>query len=101
METTIRQFQQQQPNNMVQYHQMILPYQMQLRRLADENTRLQHQLHAYSMLPATINELKQQQHIANEQIRQMAIRNSALENEVAESERASKNAAEIYKKGDK
>jgi SMC interacting uncharacterized protein involved in chromosome segregation len=100
MENTIRQFQQQQPNNMVQYQQMILPYQMQLQRLADENTRLQHQLHAYSMMPATINELKQQQHILNEQIRQMSIRNSALENEVADSERASKHAAEIYKKGE-
>ncbi|CAF4050999.1 unnamed protein product, partial [Adineta steineri] len=100
MENTIRQLQQQQPQNMVQYQQMILPYQMQLQRLADENTRLQHQLHAYSMLPASINELKQQQHILTEKIRQMTIRNSALENEVADSERASKHAAEIYKKAD-
>ncbi|CAF0864206.1 unnamed protein product [Rotaria sordida] len=103
MENTIRQLQQQQqqqPNNMVQYEQMIYPFQMQLRRLADENARFQHQLHAYSMMPATINELKQQQHILNEQLRQMTIRNSALENEAAESERASKHAAEIYKKAD-
>ncbi|CAF3393306.1 unnamed protein product [Rotaria socialis] len=103
LENTIRQFQQQQhqqPNNMAQYEQMILPYQIQFRRLADENAHLQHQLHAYSMLPATINELKQQQHILNEQLRQLTIRNSALENEAAESERASKRAAEIYKKAD-
>ncbi|CAF2367475.1 unnamed protein product [Rotaria sp. Silwood2] len=103
MENAIRQLQQQQhqqPNNIAQYEQMIYPYQMQLRRLADENARLQHQLHAYSMMPATINELKQQQHILNEQLRQMTIRNSALENEAAESERASKRAAEIYKKAD-
>ncbi|CAF3454790.1 unnamed protein product [Rotaria sp. Silwood1] len=103
MENTIRQLQQQQqqqPNNILQYEQMIYPYQMQLRRIADENARLQHQLHAYSMMPATINELKQQQHILNEQLRQMTIRNSALENEAAESERASKHAAEIYKKAD-
>jgi len=103
MENTIRQLQQQQqhqPTNMMQYQQMILPFQIQLRRLADENARLQHQLHAYSMMPATLNELKQQQHILNEQIRQMTIKNSALENEVADSERASKHAAEIYKKGE-
>jgi len=100
MENAIRQLQQQQPTNMIQYQQIVLPYQMQLQRLADENTRLQHQLHAYSMMPATINELKQQQHILNEKIRQMSIRNSALENEVADSERASKHAAEIYKKGE-
>ncbi|CAF2118028.1 unnamed protein product [Rotaria magnacalcarata] len=103
LENIIRQFQQQQqqqPNNIAQYEQIILPYQIQLRRLADENARLQHQLHAYSMLPATINELKQQQHILNEQLRQLTIRNSALENEAAESERASKHAAEIYKKAD-
>lgn len=103
LENTIRQLQQQQqqqqPNNVVQYEQMILSYQMQLRRLADENARLQHQLHAYSMMPPQINELKQQQHVLNEQLRQMTIRNSALENEAAESERASKHAAEIYKRG--
>jgi hypothetical protein len=99
MENTIRQIQQQ-PTSMVQYQQMILPYQMQLRRLADENARLQHQLHAYSMMPVTLNELRQQQHVLNEQIRQMTIKTSALENEVAESERASKHAAEIYKKGE-
>jgi len=99
LETTIRQFQQQQPNSIAQYQQAILPYQMQLRRLADENARLQHQLHAYAMLPATLNELKQQHYILSEQIRQITLRNSALENEAAESQRASKHAAEIYKKG--
>lgn len=103
MENTIRQIQQQQqqqqPNNMVQLQQMILQFQMQIRRLADENARLQHQLHGYTMLCPQLNELKQQQQILNEQIRQMTIRNSALENEVAESERGSKHAAEIYKKG--
>ena len=100
MENVIRQFQQQQPNNLAQYQQMTLHFQMQLRRLADENARLQHQLHAYAMMPATLNELKQQQHVYNEQIRQMTIRNSALEHEVAESEKASQRAAEIYKKGE-
>ena len=103
MENTIRQLlqqqQQQQPNSMIQYQQMILPYQMHLRRLADENARLQHQLHAYSMMPVTLNELKQQQLVLSEQIRQLTIRNGALENEAAESERASKTAADIYKKG--
>jgi SMC interacting uncharacterized protein involved in chromosome segregation len=101
MENAIRQLQQQQqqPNNMFQYQQIVLSYQVQLRRLADENARLQHQLHAYSMLPAALNELKQQQHILNEQMRQLTIRNSALEKEVADGERASKHAAEIYKKG--
>lgn len=100
MENTIRQLHQQQPNNTIQYDQMLVTYQIQLRRLAEENSRLQHQLHAYSLMPATMNELKQQQHMLNEQIRQMTIRNSALENEAAESERASKHAAEIYKKGE-
>ena len=99
MESTIRQLQQQHPNNMMQYEQIVLPYQLQLRRFADENARLQHQLHAYATLPATINELKQQQHILTEELRQMTIRNSALQNEATESERASKHAAEIYKKG--
>jgi len=102
MENTIRQLQQQQhqPTNIIQYQQMILHFQMQLRRLADENVRLQQQLHAYSPLPATLVDLKQQQHVLNEQIRQMTIRNSALESGVADSERASKHAAEIYKKGE-
>jgi hypothetical protein len=98
MDNTIRQLQQPN-NNMVPYQQTILTYQMQLRRLTDENARLAHQLHAYSMMPASINELKQQQHILNEQMRQLTIRNSALEKEVADGERASKHAAEIYKKG--
>ncbi|CAF1167791.1 unnamed protein product [Adineta ricciae] len=99
MENTIRQLQQQ-PTNVVQYQQMILSYQMQIQRLADENARLQQQLHAYSMLPAAINDMKQQQHILTEKIRQMTIKNTALQNEVAENERASKHAAEIYKKAD-
>ena len=99
MENTIRQLVHQQPHTMAQYQQIILPYQMNLRRLADENTRLQHQLNAYAMMPATLNELRQQQLVLNEQIRQMNLRNSALENEVAETERASKHAAEVYKKG--
>jgi len=101
MENTIRQLQQQhQPTNIIQYQQMILHFQMQIRRLGDENLRLQQQLHAYSPLPATLVDLKQQQHVLNEQIRQMSIRNSALESGVADSERASKHAAEIYKKGE-
>ena len=100
MENTIRQLQQQvMPNAMFNYQQMILPYQLNLRRLAEENLRLQHQLNAYAMMPATLNELKQQEQGLHEQIRQMSIRTNALENEVAESERASKHAAEIYKKG--
>ncbi len=101
MENTIRQLlqQQQQPNTMIQHQQMMLSYQMNFRRLADENAQLKHQLNAYAMMPATLNELKQQHMILNEQVRQMTIRNSALENEAAKSEQASKHAAEIYKKG--
>lgn len=102
METTIRQLQQQvMPNAMFNYQQMLLPYQLNLRRLAEENLRLQHQLNAYAMLPATLNELKQQEQGLHEQIRQMSIRTNALENEVGESERASRRAAEVYKKGKK
>ncbi len=99
MENTIRQLLAQQPNAMIQYQQAILPFQMHIRRFVDENNRLNHQLHAYAMMPATLNELKQQNIVLSEQIRQMTIRNSALENEVAESVRASKHAAEVYKKG--
>ena len=107
MENTIRQFQQQhqQPpppamsNAMFHQQQMILGFQINLRRLVDENHRLQHQLNAYAMMPATLNELKQQEQVLQEQIRQMSIRTTALENEVAKSEQASKHAAEIYKKG--
>ena len=101
MDHTIRQLQQQQSQtpSPVQYQHMILSYQAQIRRFADENARLQYQLNAYSMMPATINELKQQHQLLGEQLRQIQIRNSALENEAAESERASKHAAEIYKKG--
>lgn len=103
MENTIRQLQQQQPmpNAMFNYQQMIVNYQVHLRRLAQENHRLQHQLNGYAMVPAALNELKQQEQGLHEQIRQMSIRTVALENEVAESERASKHAAEIYKKGKK
>ena len=101
MDHTIRQLQQQQQTipSIPQYQQMIMQHQMQLRRMADENARLQHQLHSYAMLPASINELRQQHQILGEQFRQLSLRNGALENEAAESERASKHAAEIYKKG--
>ena len=101
LDHTIRQMQQQQqPTHSVpQFQQMFLQFQMQLRRMADENGRLQQQLQAYAMLPASINELKQQHLILSEQLRQLSLRNSALENEAVESERASKHAAEIYKKG--
>lgn len=101
MDHTIRQLQQQQQTipSIPQYQQMIMQHQMQLRRMADENARLQHQLHSYAMLPASINEVRQQHQILGEQFRQLSLRNAALENEAAESERASKHAAEIYKKG--
>jgi hypothetical protein len=98
MDTTIRQLQQPN-NNMLPYQQTILSYQMQIRRVTDENARLVHQLHAFSIMPASINELKQQQHILNEQLRQLTFRNNTLEQEVSDGDRASKHAAEIYKKG--
>ncbi len=98
MDQTIRQLQQSN-HQMVPYQQTILSYQMQIRRQTDENARLVHQLHAYSIMPASINELKQQQMILNEQLRQLAIKNSNLEHEIADGERASKHAAQIYKKG--
>ena len=47
-----------------------------------------------------INELRQQQHILDEQLRQITMRNGSLEKEIADGERARKNAAEIYKKGE-
>jgi len=101
LDQTVRQFQQQQGQpNLVQYQQAFVSYQMQLKQLVDENVRLRHQLHAYSMMPTTLNELKQQHQHLSEQLRQLTVRNSALENEAAESERASKHAAEIYKKAD-
>ena len=101
MDHAIRQLQQQQQTipSVPQCQQMIMQHQMQLRRMSDENARLQHQLHSYAMLPASINELRQQHQILGEQFRQLSLRNAALENEAAESERASKHAAEIYKKG--
>jgi len=99
MDNTIRQLQQQPNNNMLSYQQTILSYQMQIRRVTDENARLAHQLHAYSIMPASINELKQQQIILNEQLRQIIIKNNNLEKEIADGERATKHAAEIYKKG--
>ncbi|CAF3816364.1 unnamed protein product [Adineta steineri] len=99
MDNTIRQLQQPN-NNMIPYQQTILSYQMQLRRVTDENAHLAHQLHAYSMMPGSINELKQQQQILDEQLRQLTMRNSTLEKEVADGDRASKHAAEIYKKAD-
>ncbi|CAF2878724.1 unnamed protein product [Rotaria sp. Silwood2] len=91
---------QQSNHNMIPYQQTILSYQMQLKRLTDENTRLAHQLHTYAMMPGTINELKQQQHILDEQLAQINVRNSSLEKEIADGERARKHAAEIYKKAD-
>ncbi|CAF3529601.1 unnamed protein product [Rotaria socialis] len=99
MTNTIKHFQQ--PNeNMAPYQQRIVSHQMQLRRLADENARLLHQLHTYSMMPNSINELKQQQNILDEQLRQISNRNSSLEKEISDGERARKHAAEIYKKAD-
>lgn len=98
LDNTIKHLQQ--PNDsMVPYQQTILSYQMQMRRLTDENARLAHQLHAYSIMPGTINELRQQQHILDEQLRQLANSNSSLEKEIADGERARKHAADIYKKG--
>jgi len=96
MDSTIRQLQQPN-NNMLPYQQTILSYQMQIRRLTDDNARLVHQLRACSIMPATINELKQQQIILNEQLKQITIRNTNLEKEIADGERATKHAAEIYK----
>ncbi|CAF4165620.1 unnamed protein product [Rotaria magnacalcarata] len=85
---------------MAPYQQTIVSYQMQLRGLTDENARLLHQLHVYSMMPNSINELKQQQNILDEQLRQISNRNSSLEKEISDGERARKHAAEIYKKAD-
>lgn len=86
------------PESLLRYQQAINSYQLQLKRITDENNQLMHQLHAYSMIPASINELKQQNQIVEEQIRQMSLRNSILEKEIADGERASKNAADIYRK---
>jgi hypothetical protein len=60
---------------------------------------LLHQLHTFAMMPGSINELKQQEQVLTEQIRQMNMRNSCLEQEIADGERASKQAAGIYQKG--
>ncbi|UJR30157.1 hypothetical protein I4U23_017697 [Adineta vaga] len=99
MDNAIRQLQQ--PNNtLIPYQQTIHSYQIQLRRLTDDNARLAHQLHACSMMPGSINELKQQQQILNEQLQQLTMRNSTLEKEVSDGDRASKHAAEIYRKAD-
>lgn len=95
---TIKHFQQTN-DAMAPYQQTVSSYQMQLKRLTDENARLVHQLHAYSMMPNTITELRQQQQLLDEQIRQISMRNSTLEQEIADGERAKKQAAEIYKKG--
>ena len=100
LDTTIRQLQQPNPN-IPSYQQTILHYQMQLKRLTDDNTRLVQQLHAYSIMPATINELKQQHIILNEQLRQISMRYSNLEKDFTDGERARKQAAEIYQKGEK
>jgi septal ring factor EnvC (AmiA/AmiB activator) len=98
MDNTIRQLQQSNNNNMIPYQQTILHYQMQMRQLTDENNRLMQQLHVYSTMPASINELKQQHNILNEQLRQITMRNSYLEKEIADGQQATKHAAEIYKK---
>ena len=99
MSNTIRQLQQPNNNNLAPYQQTILHYQMQIKRITDDNAYLVHQLHAYSVMPASINELKQQQIILNEQLRQLTIRNSNLEKEIADGQRATKHAADIYRKG--
>jgi uncharacterized protein YoxC len=97
MDNSLRQLQQ--PNNHIApYQQTILHYQMQIRRVTDENARLAHQLHAYSTMPASIHELKQQQNILNEQLTQLTIKNNNFEKEISDGQRASKHAAEIYKK---
>lgn len=84
---------------MLPYQQAILSYQMQIKRVQDDNARLAHQLHAYSVMPTSINEFKQQEVILNEQLRHLTTRNSNLEQEIADGEQAGKHAAEIYKKG--
>ena len=97
LENTLRQIQQPNPH-LTQYQQTISQYQMEIHRLTDENAQLVHQLHIYSMMPMTINECKQQQIVFNEQIKQLTARNHTLEQEIADGERATKQAAEIYKK---
>ena len=99
MEQTIRQLQQPN-NNMITYQQTILHYQMQIQRMTDDNARLAHQLHAYSLMPASINQLKQQQIILSEQLRQITARNNHLEKEIADGQQASRQAAEIYQKSE-
>lgn len=99
LDTTIRQLQQPNPN-IPSYQQTILQYQMHTKRLTDENARLVHQLHTYSIMPASINELKQQYYILSEQLRQITMRNSHLEQEIIDAEQAKKQAAEIYYKGE-
>jgi hypothetical protein len=99
MEQTIRQLQQPN-NNMITYQQAILHYQMQIQRMTDENARLAHQIHAYSLMPASINQLKQQQMILSEQLRQITTRNNHLEKEISDGQQASKQAGEIYQKSE-
>ena len=99
MEKLIRQLQQQ-SQSFVHYQQAIVQHRMQLARLMDENARLKHQLQACPALVHSLNELKQQHDILNEELDKLSVRNSALENEAVDSERASKHAAEVYKKGD-
>ena len=61
MEHSIQHLQSQQPNGIqVQYQQTVTSYQIELKRLSDENNQVMHQLHLYSMMPTTMNELKQQ-----------------------------------------
>lgn len=100
LDVAIRQLQQPNPN-IPSYQQTILHYQMHIKRLTDDNTRLVHQLHAYSIMPASINELKQQHVILNEQLRQINMRNNNLEKEISDGERARRQQAEIYQKGQK
>lgn len=98
LDATIRQLQQPDPN-IPTYQQTILHYQMHIKRITDENSRLIHQLHTYSIMPASINELKQQQFILNEQLQEITMRNNHLQKEIIDAERARKQAADIYHKG--
>ena len=103
LDQTMRQLQQQQQQQpspgVIQFQQTVHSYQIQSKRLAEENSQLVHQLNACGMMPNTLNDLKQQQQVLLEQIRQMELKNATLDQEISDGERASKNAAEIYKKG--
>ena len=98
MNKTIKQLQQSN-DSMTSYQQTILSYQAQIRRLYEENAHLFDQLNVYSVMPNSINELKQQKHLLDEQIQQITVKNNTLEKEIADGKRAQKHAAEIYKKG--